>query len=109
MEFMGVNEMQMQSTRSEGAESATRVRLGASGRYDRQNDELRPALGREREVDLLVEMAHDLRSPLTSIITLAELMQSGQSGPVNQTQQRQLGLIYSAALSLCAAASDAIE
>jgi len=102
--------MQMQITRSEGAESATRLRLGAGARYERKNDEvLRPALGRERELDLLVEMAHDLRSPLTSIIALAELMQTGQSGPVNQTQQRQLGLIYSAALCLCAAASDVIE
>ncbi|MBI4421520.1 MAG: HAMP domain-containing histidine kinase [Gemmatimonadetes bacterium] len=54
-------------------------------------------------------MAHDLRSPLTSIISLAELLQSGSSGPVNDTQRRQLGLIYSAALCLCASASDVIE
>jgi len=54
-------------------------------------------------------MAHDLRSPLTSIIALAELIQSGQSGPVTEMQRRQLGLIYSAALCLCATASDVIE
>ncbi len=60
-------------------------------------------------LDLVVEMAHDLRSPLTSIISLAELLQTGQTGPVNETQQRQLGLIYSAALCLCASASDVIE
>src|SRR5262245_13812502 len=77
MESMGASEMQMQTTRSEAAEPATRLRLGAGARYERKNDDaLRPALGRERELDLLVEMAHDLRSPLTSIIALAELIQS---------------------------------
>jgi len=59
--------------------------------------------------ELVVEMAHDLRSPLTSIMFLAEAMQLGQSGPINETQRRQLGLIRSAALCLCAAASDVLE
>jgi signal transduction histidine kinase len=59
--------------------------------------------------ELVVEMAHDLRSPLTSIMFLAEAMQLGQSGPINDTQRRQLGLIRSAALCLCAAASDVLE
>ena len=59
--------------------------------------------------ELVVEMAHDLRSPLTSIMFLAEAMQLGQSGPITDTQRRQLGLIRSAALCLCAAASDVLE
>jgi signal transduction histidine kinase len=54
-------------------------------------------------------MAHDLRSPLTSILFLAESLQQGQGGPVTETQRRQLGLIYSAALCLCTAASDVLE
>jgi len=58
---------------------------------------------------LVVEMAHDLRSPLTSIMFLAESMQLGQSGPINEAQRRQLGLIRSAALCLCAMASDVVE
>ena len=53
--------------------------------------------------------AHDLRSPLTSILTLAEALRSEQSGPVNDLQRRQLGFIYSAALALNATASDFIE
>jgi len=59
--------------------------------------------------DLVVEVAHDLRSPLTSILFLAETMQRGQSGEINEVQRRQLGLIYSAALGLSAMASDVIE
>lgn len=60
-------------------------------------------------LDLVIEMAHDLRSPLTSIVALADMLRSGQSGHVNDLQRRQLGLVYTAALSLCATASDVIE
>jgi signal transduction histidine kinase len=60
-------------------------------------------------LDLLVAIAHDLRSPLTSILFLAETLQREQSGPVNDVQRRQLGLIYGAALGLSSVASDVIE
>jgi signal transduction histidine kinase len=60
-------------------------------------------------LDLVVELAHDLRSPLTSILFLAESLQQGQGGPVTPEQSRQLGLVYSAALCLCATASDVLE
>jgi signal transduction histidine kinase len=58
---------------------------------------------------LLMDVAHDLRSPLTSILVLAETLQRGQSGVVNDVQRRQLGLIYTAALGLSSVASDIIE
>lgn len=58
---------------------------------------------------LLMDVAHDLRSPLTSILVLAETLQRGQSGDVNDVQRRQLGLIYTAALRLSSVASDIIE
>jgi len=60
-------------------------------------------------LELVVEVAHDLRSPLTSILFLAETLQRGRSGPVTPLQQRQLGLIYSAAFGLSSVASDVIE
>jgi K+-sensing histidine kinase KdpD len=60
-------------------------------------------------MELLVDVAHDLRSPLTSILFLAETLQRGQSGDVNDVQHRQLGLIYTAALGLSSVASDIIE
>src|SRR2546425_12110686 len=59
--------------------------------------------------ELVVEMAHDLRSPLTAILFLAESLQNAENGPVTESQRRQLGLIYSAALGLCATASDVLE
>src|SRR6184192_1157798 len=60
-------------------------------------------------LDLVVDLAHDLRSPLTSILFLAEALQQGQGGTVTPEQSRQVGLIYSAALCLCATASDVLE
>ncbi len=60
-------------------------------------------------LNLVVEVAHDLRSPLTSILFLAELLMNGQSGDVNDLQHRQLGLVYSAALGLSELASNVIE
>jgi signal transduction histidine kinase len=60
-------------------------------------------------LELVVEIAHDLRSPLTSILFLSEALRRGQSGPINEVQQHQLGIIYSAALGLISIASDVIE
>jgi len=60
-------------------------------------------------MELLVNVAHDLRSPLTSILFLSETLQRGQSGGVNEVQRRQLGLIYTAALELSSVASDIID
>ncbi len=60
-------------------------------------------------LDLVVEVAHDLRSPLTSVLFLAETLGRAQSGEVNDLQRRQLRLIYSAALGLSTMASDVIE
>jgi signal transduction histidine kinase len=60
-------------------------------------------------LDLIVEVAHDLRSPLTSILFLAETMLHGRSGPLTSLQERQIGLVYAAAFGLNAVASDVIE
>jgi signal transduction histidine kinase len=60
-------------------------------------------------LDLVVEVAHDLRSPLTSILFLAETLLRARSGPVTPLQERQLGLIYSAAFGLSSVASDVVE
>jgi signal transduction histidine kinase len=67
------------------------------------------ALSGSDGLDMVVEVAHDLRSPLTSILFLAETLRRGQSGALNPIQERQLGLVYSAAFGLSALASDVIE
>lgn len=58
---------------------------------------------------LVVEMAHDMRSPLGSILILAERLRGGAGGDLSAIQQRQLGLVYSAAFGLSSLAGDVIE
>src|SRR5438093_3886290 len=76
---------------------------------DPEPEDLSSFLAGPNGLDLVVEMAHDLRSPLTSILFLTEALHQGQTGPVTEAQQRALGLVYSAALCLCTAASDVLE
>jgi len=91
------------STLARVTEPAGAAAVGAPRPMPRLTD------GGYNALHLATEMAHDLRSPLTSIVALADLLRSGQSGPITDTQRRQLGLIYSAALSLCGTTSDALE
>ncbi|MFL5608241.1 MAG: sensor histidine kinase [Gemmatimonadaceae bacterium] len=60
-------------------------------------------------VNAIVEIAHDMRSPLTSILFLVDTLRRGQSGPVTPVQERQLGLIYGAALGLNTLSCDVID
>jgi signal transduction histidine kinase len=58
---------------------------------------------------LVIEMAHDMRSPLSSILFLSEMLQNGAGGPVTEAQRRQLGLVYGAALGLASLVNDVME
>jgi signal transduction histidine kinase len=102
-------------TDAEPPETAELLALSSS--FERVREALEPQwdqrftayLSAPTGFDLVVEVAHDLRSPLTSILFLSELLQRGQSGEINELQRRQLGIIYSAALGLISVASDLIE
>jgi len=60
-------------------------------------------------VNAVVEIAHDIRSPLSSILFLVDTIRRGQSGRVSPVQERQLGLVYGAALGLSTLSSDLID
>jgi signal transduction histidine kinase len=72
-------------------------------------EDLGTALRGPDAFELLVEVAHDFRSPLTSILFLAQALRDGHGGPVNDVQRSQLGLIYSAAFGLASIASDVMD
>lgn len=73
------------------------------------DDEFAVSLSQPTSHELLTEVAHDLRSPLTSIIFLSEFMRLGRSGGISAAQRRQLGLIYSAAQGLSSMVNDLVE
>lgn len=58
---------------------------------------------------LLRDVSHDLRSPLNSIVFLAEALSTGHSGPMTDVQRRQVGVLYQAALSLTGLLNDLID
>lgn len=60
-------------------------------------------------VNAVVEIAHDIRSPLSSILFLVDTIRRGKSGTVSPIQERQLGLVYGAALGLSTLSSDLID
>jgi signal transduction histidine kinase len=60
-------------------------------------------------LQLLVEVAHDMRSPLGSILFLVEQLRAEQGGPITAAQERQLGLVYGAAFGLTALVGDVME
>lgn len=66
-------------------------------------------LGGGDSLNLLADVAHDMRSPLAAILFLAETLQRGESGGVNDVQREQLGLICTAALGLSSVGNDIID
>ncbi|AMW04163.1 sensor histidine kinase [Gemmatimonas phototrophica] len=58
---------------------------------------------------LLVGITHDLRSPLSSMLMLIERLRTGQAGPVTPQQEKQLGLLYSAAFGVASLTNDALD
>lgn len=111
----------IQLTRAELLEGGYRLRDGdlvalmrrledARGRFEPDwHHALTANLTGANALDLVVELVHDLRSPLTSIMFLSETLRKGQSGEISEIQRKQLGIIYSAAFGLVSVASDVID
>lgn len=58
--------------------------------------------------DAVVAIAHDIRSPLCSILLLVDALRHADRGNSNPVKERQLGLIYGAAFGLSTTVSNLI-
>lgn len=58
---------------------------------------------------LLIEIAHDMRSPLAAILFLLDMLRTERSGPINDLQKQQLRLIYGASFGIMQLACDMID
>jgi signal transduction histidine kinase len=58
---------------------------------------------------LLIEISHDMRSPLAAILFLLDMLRSERCGAVTPLQQQQLRLIYGASLGMMQLACDMID
>jgi signal transduction histidine kinase len=98
---------------ADDARHAMRV-LRALGDVQRRFDRAAAAGGAypviEREaLGLIVEVAHDMRSPLAAILFLIDMLRTGRGGGVTALQARQLGMVYGATLGLNQLACDLID
>jgi signal transduction histidine kinase len=55
------------------------------------------------------DISHDLRSPLNSILFLADALKSEHSGPLNPVQARQIEVLFMAAVTLVKMVNDVID
>jgi signal transduction histidine kinase len=62
-----------------------------------------------RQRRFLQDISHDLRSPLNSILFLADALRSGHSGPLNPVQVRQVEVLFMAAVTLVKMVNDVID
>ncbi|HEY7233923.1 MAG TPA: HAMP domain-containing sensor histidine kinase [Gemmatimonadaceae bacterium] len=60
-------------------------------------------------LEKIVAVAHDMRSPLTSVLFLVDALRKGHSGPTTPHQERQLLLVYGAVFALSSLASDLLD
>ena len=60
-------------------------------------------------LEAVVAVAHDMRSPLTSVLFLVDALRQGHSGPITPYQEKQLLLVYAAAFGLSSLASDLLD
>jgi len=58
---------------------------------------------------LLEEVSHDIRSPLNSILFLADALGNDSKGSLSAVQRRQVGVLYTAAVSLVKLVNDLID
>jgi signal transduction histidine kinase len=57
----------------------------------------------------LQDISHDFRSPLNSILFLADALKSEHSGPLNPMQARQIDVLFMAAVTLVKMVNDVID
>ena len=73
------------------------VRAALEPEWDEQ---VEAAFSGPRANELLAEVGHDLRSPLTSVMFLSEVLREAPDAKEDPHKSRQLGLIYSGALTM---------
>ena len=63
----------------------------------------------EESRELLEHVSHDIRSPLNSVLFLADTLLSEHSGTLNEVQRRQVGVLYTATVTLVNLVNDLID
>ena len=90
-----------------GAEWARRHAELDAAALEAASDVLRAYAERNRR--FLQDISHDLRSPLNSILFLADALRNEHSGPLNAVQARQMDVLFMATVTLVKMVNDLID
>lgn len=60
-------------------------------------------------LEVLIELVHDIRSPLASMLVLIEHLRNGGAGPITRGQEAQLDLLYAAAFEISHVTGNALD
>ncbi|MDD3604052.1 MAG: ATP-binding protein [Kiritimatiellae bacterium] len=91
-----------------------RLNAELEARVALRTDELARAKERAESADriksaFLATMSHELRTPLNSIIGFSDIMGEGLTGPLNDEQKKQLGMVQASARHLLALINDVLD
>lgn len=110
----GMAALHAQTERAQAMIALQDARLELEQRVVTRTKELRAAKEAAESADLLksaflATMSHELRTPLNSIIGFTGIMLQGLTGPLNQEQEKQLGMVQASAQHLLALINDVLD
>jgi PAS domain S-box-containing protein len=105
---------QMEQALRQTRDELAAANAGLEQKVQQRTAELLRAKQRLEELDrlksqFLATMSHELRTPLNSIIGFTGILRQGYAGPVNEEQQKQLGLVFGSAKHLLSLINDLLD
>ncbi len=100
--------------RKRAEEELRKLNLELEQRVVERTAELASAMEKAQAADrlksaFLATMSHELRTPLNSIIGFTGILLQGLAGPLNEEQQKQLGMVQSSARHLLSLINDVLD
>lgn len=110
----GIESLRARNERADAIAALERARSELEDRVRQRTAELVEARDAAQSADrlksaFLATMSHELRTPLNSIIGFTGILCQGLAGPLNDEQERQLGMVQNSSRHLLALINDVLD